>query len=110
MKSSLKFVWKKKNFFVKRNIAFLSWIKIYFILEDMFFKIPKNIFTSEFFLPRQILKNKDMPWQKRQILHWKNSLTESLKIIMWLIVQRFSVSDLNMAKQAVIFGSPQHDF
>ena len=48
----------------------------------MFFKIPKNIFTSEFFLPRQILKNKDMPWQKRQILHWKNSLTESLKIIM----------------------------
>ena len=87
----------KNNFFIKRNIAFLSWTKIYFILEDMFFKIPKNLITSEFFLLRQILKNKDMPWQKRQMLHWKNLLTESLKIIMWLIVQCFSVSDLNMA-------------
>ena len=27
----------KNNFFIKRNIAFLSWTKIYFILGDIFF-------------------------------------------------------------------------
>ena len=27
----------KKNFFTKRNIALLSWTKIYFILGDLFF-------------------------------------------------------------------------
>ena len=44
MKSSLKIKWKlKNNFFIKQNIAFLSWTKIYFILGDIFFKIPKNL-------------------------------------------------------------------
>ena len=28
----------KNSFFIKRNIAFLSWTKIYFILGDTFFK------------------------------------------------------------------------
>ena len=28
----------KNTFFIKRNIAFLSWTKIYFILGDTFFK------------------------------------------------------------------------
>ena len=56
-------VWKlcerqKYNFFIKRNIAFLSWTKIYFIIGDIFFKIPKNLITSAFFLPRQIIKNR----------------------------------------------------
>ena len=27
----------KNNFFIKKNIAFLSWTKIYFILEEKFF-------------------------------------------------------------------------
>ena len=27
----------KKNFFIKRNITFLSWTKIYFILSDIIF-------------------------------------------------------------------------
>ena len=27
----------KNNFFIKQNIAFLSWTKIYFILGDIFF-------------------------------------------------------------------------
>ena len=31
-------------------------------------------------------------------------------MIMRLIVQCFSVSDLNMAKQAMLFDSPQHGF
>ena len=40
----------KNNFFIKRNIAFLSWTKIYPILGDtFFFKIPKNLITSAFF-------------------------------------------------------------
>ena len=60
----------KNNFFIKQNIAFLSWTKIHFILGDIFFKISKNFFTSAFFLPRQILKNIDMPRQKPQMLHW----------------------------------------
>ena len=32
-----------------------------------------------------------MPWQKPQILPWQNLLTESLKMIMWLIVRCFYV-------------------
>ena len=39
----------KNNFFIKQNIAFLSWTKIYFILEENFPKIPKNLITSAFF-------------------------------------------------------------
>ena len=31
-------------------------------------------------------------------------------MIMWSIVQCFSVSDLNMAKQAMLFDSPQDGF
>ena len=54
----------KNNFFIKRSIAFLSWTKIYLILESKFFKIPKNLITSAFFLQRQILKNIDMSRQK----------------------------------------------
>ena len=27
----------KNNFFIKRNIAFFSWTKVYFILGDIFF-------------------------------------------------------------------------
>ena len=38
----------KNNFFIKWNIAFLSWTKILF-LETYFFKIPKNLITSAFF-------------------------------------------------------------
>ena len=36
----------KKNFFIKRDIAFLFWAKKSFILRD---KIPKNLITSAFF-------------------------------------------------------------
>ena len=59
----------KNNFFIKWNIAFLSWTKILF-LETYFLKIPKNFITSGYFLPRQILKNEDMPREKPQMLHW----------------------------------------
>ena len=60
----------KYNFFIKQNIAFLSWTKMYFAIGDIFFKIRKNLITSAFFLSRQILKTKDMPWQNPQMLHW----------------------------------------
>ena len=33
-----------------------------------------------------------------------------MKLIMWLIVRCFSVCDLNMAKQAMLFDSLQHGF
>ena len=33
-------------------------------LETYFFKISHNFIASAFFLPRQTLKNIDMPWQK----------------------------------------------
>ena len=39
----------KNNLFIERNIAFLSWTKIYFILGDTIFKIAKNLITSAFF-------------------------------------------------------------
>ena len=75
----------KSNFFIKQRIAFLSWTKIYFILETYFFKILTNLITSVFFLPRHMLTDLDMPWQNPQMLHWLNLLIESLKMIMWFI-------------------------
>ena len=59
----------ENNFFIKRNIFFLEQKYILF-LETHFFKIPKNLITSAFLLPDQILKNIDMPRQKPQMLHW----------------------------------------
>ena len=53
----------KNNFLLSGTSMF-----IYFILGDIFFKIPKNLIASAFFLPRQILKNIDMPQQKPQYL------------------------------------------
>ena len=54
--------------FIKQNIAFLFETKIYVILEGIcfedFFKIFRTLIASDFFLPRQILKNIDMPRQK----------------------------------------------
>ena len=54
---------EKINFCIKQNIAFPS-------RRHIFFKISNNLITSAFFLPRQILKNIDMPWQKPQMLRW----------------------------------------
>ena len=42
IKSSLKILWKKKNnSFIKRNIAFLSWTKIFFILGDILLRFVR---------------------------------------------------------------------
>ena len=55
----------KNDFFIKRNISFLFLKQKYILfLQTYFFKIPKNLTPSEFFLPRQILKNIYMPRQK----------------------------------------------
>ena len=60
----------ENNFFIKRNIAFFLEPKYILFSETYSFKIPKNLITSTIFLPMQILKNIDMPWQKPQMLHW----------------------------------------
>ena len=63
MKSSLKIARKmKKYFFIKQDISLFFKEEIYFLfLEKYFFKVPKNSFASVFFLPRETLKNIDMP-------------------------------------------------
>ena len=64
IKSSLKIVWKtEKYFFIKQDISlFFKQKNIFFLfLEKYFFQISKNSVASAFFLPRQILKNIDMP-------------------------------------------------
>ena len=68
---------EKNNFFIKRNIAFLFSIKYILFLETYFLKIPKNLLASADFLPRQILKNVDMP---RRI-----SIVALVKLIDWII-------------------------
>ena len=75
----------------------------YFILGDIF-KIAKNLITSAFFLSRHILNN------RHALAKASNATLESLKMIMCLTVRCFSVSNLNMAKQAMLFDSPQHGF
>ena len=67
----------KNNFFIKRNIAFFL-TKIYFILGDIFFKIPKNLVTSEFVLPRQILK-------KHRYSSARTSNSALVKLTGWII-------------------------
>ena len=51
------------------TLLFLFKAKIYFILRDAFFKIPKNLILA-IFLPRHILKNVDMPRQISRMLYW----------------------------------------
>ena len=68
---------EKNNLFIKRNIAFLFSIKYILFLETYFLKIPKNLLASADFLPRQILKNVDMP---RRI-----SIVALVKLIDWII-------------------------
>ena len=71
MKSSLKIVLKTKiTFLLSETLLFFLEQKYILFSETYFFKIPKNLITSAFFLARQILKNIDMPRQKPQMLHW----------------------------------------
>ena len=42
----------KNNFLIKRNIALLSWKKLFYSRRYIYFKIPKNLIISAFFLPR----------------------------------------------------------
>ena len=103
------YVKDKNNFFIKWNIVFFSWTKIYFILGDIFFKIPKNLITLVSFLAEADTK------RHRYVLA-KASNTAMVKLTDWIIkndhviVWCFSVSDLNMAKQAMLFDPPQHGF
>ena len=110
MKSSLKIMWKTKiTFLLSETLFFFLEQKIYFILGDIFFKIPKNLITLVSFLAEADTK------RHRYVLA-KASNTAMVKLTDWIIkndhviVWCFSVSDLNMAKQAMLFGSPQHGF
>ena len=99
----------KEKIFIKWNIAFLSWTKIYFILGDIFFSDSKefnylSISFGEADTKRHryaLAKASDAALVKRTDWIIKND-----RVIVWC----FSVSDLNMAKQAILFDSPQHDF
>ena len=55
----------KNKRFIKQNISFLE-NQFFFICGNIFLMSPKNSIASAFFLPRQILKNIDMPRQKPQ--------------------------------------------
>ena len=91
---------KDKNNFT----AFLSWTKIYFILED---KIPKNlvIYLNIFFAKADTEKHRHA---SAKVLN-----PALVKLTDWIIendhvsfVWCFSVTDLNMAIQAMLFDSP----
>ena len=74
---------KDKNIiFIMQNVAFLFWTKIYFILGDIFFKIPKYFSNTSasffFFLPRQIVK-------KNRYASAKASNAALVKLSDWII-------------------------
>ena len=68
----------KNNIFIKQNIAFLFQTKIYFIIGDILFEIPKNLIVLAFFFffAEADTKNMDMPRQKPRMLpgktYWLN--------------------------------------
>ena len=71
IKSSLKIVRKTKvTLLLSETLLFFFKQKDILFLKTYFFKITKNLITSAFLLPRQILKNIDMPLQKPRMLHW----------------------------------------
>ena len=71
IKSSLKIVRKTKvTLLLSETLLFFFKQKDILFLTTYFFKITKNLITSAFLLPRQILKNIDMPLQKPRMLHW----------------------------------------
>ena len=70
MKSSLKIVRKTQiTFLLSETLLFFDEQKHILFSETYLFKIPKILIISAFFLPREILKNIDMPGQKPQTLH-----------------------------------------
>ena len=55
---------KQKKYEIRRQTSVDNTvINLRIFSEAYFFKIPKDLITSAFFLPRQILKNIDMPRQ-----------------------------------------------
>ena len=101
----------KNNFFINRNIAFLSWTKIYFILGGILFKIPKNLVTSAF------LFFTEGDTKKHRYALAKASNAALVKLTDWIIKndhvinsEMFFTKWLNMAKEVILFHSPQHGF
>ena len=68
----------KNNFFIKQNIAFTSWTKIYFILGDIFRKIRKTLITSAFFFAEAYTK-------KHRYASAKASDAQLVKLTDWSI-------------------------
>ena len=110
MKSSLKIVWKTKiTFLLSETLLFFLEQKYILFLETYFFKIPKNLITSAFFFAEADTK-------KHRYASAKASNAALVKLADWiikndhgLIMQCFSVSDLKIANQAMLFDSPQQD-
>ena len=81
MKSSLKIVWKTK-------IIFLLIEKLLFFFKQKYILFLGASIASAFFLPEADAK-------KHRYASANALLIESLKMIMWLIVRCFSISDKN---------------
>ena len=94
---------EKINFCIKQNIAFPS-------RRHIFFKISNNLITSAFFFAEADTKKHWYALAKASNAALVKLTDWIIKMIMWLIVSCFSVSDLNIAKQTVLFDSPQHGF
>ena len=71
LRDEIKFESRVKDKKISEALLLFFRQKYILFLETYFFKVSKNLIASAFFfLPRQILKNTYMPWQKPRILHW----------------------------------------
>ena len=111
MKSSLKIVWKTKiAFLLSETLLFFLRQKYILFLETKFLKVSKNLiasaflfyFCSFFFLLRQILKNRyaSAKVSNAALVKLTNWI---IKIIMWLFVCCFSVSDKHEQTSNVVW-------
>ena len=108
MKSSLIIMWKRK-FLLSETLLFFLEQKYILFLETYFSKTPKNLITS-------VISFGEADTKRHRYALAKASNAALVKRTDWIIkndrviVWCFSVSDLNMAKQAILFDSPRHGF
>ena len=106
MKSSLKIVWKTKiTFLLSETLLFFLEQKYILFLETYFFKIPKNLITSAFFFAEADTKKHRYASAKASNAALVKLTDWILKMIMWLIVRYFSISDKHGQTSNVIWLS-----
>ena len=106
MKSRLKIVWKTKiTHLLSKQLLFFFKQKYILFLVTYFFKISKNLIACAFFLLRQILKKHRYASAKASNAALVKLTDWILKMIMWLIVRYFSISDKHGQTSNVIWLS-----